>query len=414
MSGFVEKLQPRLPVLFNRRGAGGALLAMALLAGCGGGGGGDAATATSASYALGPITGYGSVVVNGVHFDESRASVYDEDGNRGSASALKLGVMVEIQGSAVDTSTLRSAASTIHFGSELKGAVTAVDTAGGLISMLDQTVAVTDTTVFDSSLGGGLAKVDELFKAGGTVVLEVHAQFDGASGRYVATRIELEDSASSYKLRGSVASLDTTAKTFQIGNAVINYAGLAATSLPSNLADGLTVRVRLQTAKVNDQWVATRVSRGVRHGHSYTSSDARLRGSISDFVSLTSFSVNGVVVDASNAAWPDGQTGVADGTWVEVKGALVDGVLVATKVELEGRRGHDDDRHKPEFEGTVSAVDTTAKTFQISGRSETISYASAVFKDGTAAGLVVGASVEVKARVASDGSLVARLIDFES
>lgn len=415
MSRPTVKLQ-RFGALFpvNRHGLGAALVALALLAGCGGGGGADStdSNASAATYALGPITGYGSIVVNGVHYDERAARVFDDDGSASSAAALKLGMVVEIQGGAVDRSTSRATAGTVRFGSELKGPVSAVDTAGGLITLLDQTVLVSSTTVWDSSLAGGLAKVAELL-ASGPVLLEVHAQFDSASGQYLATRIELETSLSSYKLRGTVAGLDSTAKTFRIGNALINYGGIASANLPSNLADGLKLRVRLATAPVNGQWVATTLSTGVRKVED--SSHAHLRGTIATVVSPTSFTVDGITVDATNASWPDGTSGLVAGARVEVEGALVSGVLVATKVEFDSHHSNDDDdRHKPEFEGTVSALDSTLKTFQIEGRTETISYASAGFKDGTVAKLVVGAAVEVKARLASDGSLVAKVIEFKS
>jgi Domain of unknown function (DUF5666) len=393
------------------RGAAGALLALALLAGCGGGGGG-ADTAAASSYALGPITGYGSIVVNGVHYDEKGARVFEDDIECSACSgALKLGMVVEIQGGAVDASTSRATAGTVRFGSELKGPVSAVDTAAGLITLLDQTVVVSDTTVWDSNLAGGLAKVSDLLAAG-PVLLEVHAQFDSATGRYLATRIEREDSLSSYKLRGTVAGLDTAATTFRIGNAVIHYGGIAAASRPANLADGLKVRVRLATAPVNGQWVATTLSTGVRKVDD--SRHAHLRGTIGTVASATSFTVDGVTVDATAAAWPDGTSGLVVGARVEVEGAVVNGVLVATQVEFDSHHSNDDDdRHKPEFEGTVSAVDPVAKTFQIDGRTESIGYASAGFKDGTVARLVVGAAVEVKARLARDGSLVAKVIEFQ-
>ncbi|EHR70219.1 hypothetical protein BurJ1DRAFT_1347 [Burkholderiales bacterium JOSHI_001] len=409
--------QPLLSLSFQRRGLGGGLLALALLAGCGGGGS-DAAVgtgggATVASYALGPITGYGSIVVNGVHYNEKSARVFEDDVECGAcASALKLGMVVEIQGGAVDTSTSRANAATVRFGSELKGPVSAVDTSGGLITLLDQTVAVSSSTVWDSSLTGGITKLAELLAAG-PVLLEVHAQFNSATGQYLATRIELETSLSSYKLRGTVASLDTVATTFKIGNAIINYGGIPTASRPANLADGLKLRVRLATAQVNGQWVATTLSTGVRKVED--SSHAHLRGTIGTVNSPTSFTVDGITVDASNASWPDGTTGLVAGARVEVEGAMVNGVLVATKVEFDSHHsGDDDDRNKPEIDGTVSAVDTSAKTFQIEGRSETISYAGASFKDGTVAKLLVGAVVEVKARLASDGSLVAKVVEFKS
>ena len=54
--------------------------------------------------------------------------------------------------------------------------------------------------------------------------------------------------------------------------------------------------------------------------------------------------------------------GLEIGARVEVEGAIVNGVLVATKVEMEDRR--DRGRRALEFRGEMSNLDTTAKTFR--------------------------------------------------
>ena len=55
-------------------------LSATLIAACGGGGGGLTADSATA-YAAGPITGFGSIIVNGIRFDDSSASVLDDDDN---------------------------------------------------------------------------------------------------------------------------------------------------------------------------------------------------------------------------------------------------------------------------------------------------------------------------------------------
>ena len=76
-------------------------LALALVA-CGGGVDSGGTGATS-SYASGPITGFGSVIVNGVRFDDSLASISDDDGTLRQRGDLRLGMSVEIRGSAIST-----------------------------------------------------------------------------------------------------------------------------------------------------------------------------------------------------------------------------------------------------------------------------------------------------------------------
>ena len=65
--------------------------------------------------------------------------------------------------------------------------------------------------------------------------------------------------------------------------------------------------------------------------------DAHLRGAITALTSIAAFEVNGLPVDAASASFPDGSAGMVLGTQVEVKGEVVNGVLVATKVELDAR-----------------------------------------------------------------------------
>jgi Domain of unknown function (DUF5666) len=383
-------------------------LGPALLAACGGGGGGgDSAapggTASASSFMSGPISGLGSIIVGGVRFDDSSARVEsDDDEDRGSHGSddLELGMMVEVESSSIDDSTSRAVAGVIRFGSEIKGPVASIDAAAQTLRVLDQTVEVRAETVFDAALAGGFAAL----KVG--QVLEIHAQFDSASGRYNATRIELEDRADNYRLRGTISALDTAAKTFKIGDAVINYASVAAAGLPAKLEDGQRVRVRLQTAQVGGQWVALSVRSGVRRVDDF--GDTRIRGYVSAFTSATQFSVNGIAVDAS-AARIDGT--VREGALVEVRGASVNGTVVATRVKSLDRLG--DDVQRFELHGTVSALDTAAQSFML--REVKVNYSRVIdWKDGNASNLADGKAVEVKGLWAEDRSVMfAMIIEFE-
>ncbi len=382
-------------------------LSAALIAACGGGGDAPAAAAASqaTAYAAGPISGFGSVIVNGVRFSDDSASVSDDDDNSRNRSELKLGMMVEVDGRGLDRAAGSAHALRIRFGSEIVGPINSIDSAVNSLVVLGQTVQIKPTTVFDDSITGGLAGL-----AAGDVI-EVHAQFNATSGHYVATRVEDKPGALVFKLRGLVSNLDGAAKTFTIGSEVINFAGIAAANLPSNFANGQRVRVRLQTTKnAAGQWVATHVRTGVRRVDDHD--DAHVRGIVTAFTSTTDFEVNGLRVNATGANFDDGTAGVVLGAQVEVEGKVVDGVLVATKVELDGRDG-DDERHRPELHGLVSELNTTAKTFKLRGI--TVGYGgSVIFKDGTVADLADNKKVEVKGVLSADHTrLEARVIEFE-
>jgi len=351
-----------------------------LLAACGGGGGTD--QPARSAYAFGRIAGFGSIVVNGVHYDETSARIQDEDGADHARGELQLGMMVEVES---DGSGI---AHDIRFLSLMRGPVESVAT--GSLVVLGQTVTVNASTVFETSMAGGLAAI----KPG--MVVRIFGLLD-PSGSYTATRID-SSSADSYALLGFVTAANATAKTLSIGNALID---VSAVSLPSGLAVGSLVRVKLQTTKVNGAWVATSVRSGMRHPHD--GDHAEIEGIVTDFTSTTSFSVDGMPVDASNAKFPNGTSGLVKGARVEVEGAVVNGVLIATTVEVES--DEEIEAQGLEVDGMITTVNTTNSTIVVHG--VTVSYAGAVeFVGGTVMDLKVGTKVEIHGSLGSDGMTV--------
>ena len=396
---------PTRPLPMTRRRALGTPL-VALLAGTLGptllsacGGGGDAAgTGGAQSFTSGPISGLGSIIVGRVRFEDDSARVEDDDGASHSRSALALGMMVEVQASSIDDATGRAVAALIRFGSEIKGPVASVDSAAQTLRVLDQTVEIRPETVFGPGLPGGFAALT----AG--QILEIHALFDGASGRYIATRVELEDSTSTYRLRGVVSQLDTNAKTFQIGDAVINSAG--ASEGITTLANGMRVRVRLQTTQVGGQWIALSVRSGMRRVDDVA--DARIRGFVTAFTSITRFEVEGVPIDATGARV---EGAVQLGALVEVRGRADAGRIVASRVEAIDRLS--DDWRRVELHGTVSGLDKAAQTFVL--REVKVDYSRVMeWKNARPQDLADGKALEVKGLWSEDRSvLFAVMIEFE-
>lgn len=364
-----------------------------LLSACGGGAViGGVGTGGTGAFSSGAISGLGSIVVNGVRYDDSSASVSDDGGNSSNSGSLKLGVVVEVQGddivtpaSGLPTSNARS----VVFRSEIKGPVTAVNAAAGTLTVLGQAVVVSASTVFDLNLPNGLASV--------TVgqLLEVYGFVD-ANGVYQATRIEGEDSTSAYKIRGKLSTLNTAAKTFQIGAAVIDY---SAINFNFTLVNGQTIRVELATTpNTLGQWVATRLNSATALGSAASSAaTVELEGVVTGMAGARSFVVDGITVDASGVN--NFPAGVAVGSRLEVKGKLEGGVLVASRVKLE-----DDNDREFEIKGNIAALNTTAKTFEIRG--VLIAYGGATFKDGVQANLSVDVRVEIKGTLNATGTVV--------
>jgi len=378
---------------------------------CGGGGGSSDSTASASatSYSAGPITGFGSVILGGVRFDDTHAAVTDDDGVSHRSDELRLGMMAEIESAGIlsDSSGSHSVARAIRFGSEIIGPVESIAADGSSLVVLGETVQVNAATLFDARLVGGLTAL-----VAGTSIVEVHGALDVATGIYTATRIEPKPNTPFFKLRGVVSNIDKTAHTFKIGSGTetISYDAIAS-AVPAALDNGLLVRVRLQTTEVSGQWIATAVFSAVRKLDDHN--EAELEGLItaSTFGTDKKFSVNGVAVDASSASFPNGTAGIVLGARVEVHGSAVDGVIVATRVTVETE--HDREALGFELHGTISALDTSAKTFLLRG--VTVSYASSTveFRNGTVADLANGKQLEVKGVRSADGTtLTATRISF--
>ena len=393
----------RLATSLARRGA--TMVVAALVVSCGGGVDSGGTGAPPTSFASGAITGFGSVIVTGVHFDDRSASIRDADGNALSRDDLRLGMTVDALGSAIvpdadgnDAST----ATSIVVRSEMIGPVAASNVAARTLTILGQTVDIANTTVFDDALVNGQSSLS----AGDIVV--VYANLDPASGHYAATRIESRAAVGFFAEAGIVANLDPSARTFAIGGTRISYAGLGAAGVPATLSNGSFIRVTLATAaSAGGVWTALAIG-----GPPVLDDrdEAKLDGLVSSFTSMNQFSVGGTPVDARAAQFSDVTSGIGVGTRVEVEGATRAGVLVATRVRVVT----DSEESGQQFDvrGPLASLDTTAKTFVV--RNVIVSYAGTVdFRDGTAADLVSGLDVEARGMLSADGTrLLATRIDL--
>ncbi len=378
-----------------------AAAAMALLlAACGGGVG----SGGTGSFASGPITGFGSVIVNGVRFDDSNASVEDGDGNRRTRDDLRLGMTVDVDSGAISGSSgsQTATATRIRFESELRGPVADIDVGAGTFTVLGQRVAMDATTVLDESLGSLATLV------AGTAV-EVYAVFDPAAGRYRAKRVEPATGGATAQVRGLVAALDSSARTLRIGATVYSYG--SASNVPADLDVGRFVRLRVAAVAVGGRY--TVLSFGTALASLPDADGASLKGLITAFTSSASFSVNGRTVDASSASFPDGRNGLALGVRVEVKGDLRAGALRATEVKIESDND-EDDNSRFELNGNIVSVNSLGQTFVLRGLTVSTARSDLRYENGSSANLVAGRKVQVKGRLSADRLRIeATTIKFE-
>jgi len=378
-----------------------ALVAATVLAiGCGGGtdsGVGSGGTGSPLSFSQGPITGFGSIIVNGVHFDDAPASVLDDDGNAlSNALNLRLGTVVDVQGGVVTNGA--TTATTIRVHVDLLGPVTAAYDAGtGRLGVLGQPVRVLALTALDGFTGGAAA-----IPAGSVVA--VSSLYDKATGVYVATRIDPVPSTSRFAIRGAPSAVDTAAGTFTLGGQVFSDGGVAP---PASFAAGQLLRAVLSKTKDSQgRWVVTAFGQALAALPDGRRGD--IEGVVGSATDATHFVVNGVSVDATSAVVAPVGAGVAVQSRVQVRGTLVNGTLVATSVKVEASNDdHEgsDEGNGFEITGVILSLDSVHQTLTMRGPT-TVNYATSAFSSGTSADLAVGKVIEVKGSLSGDGSQV--------
>ena len=341
---------PLDPSRWLRWGGAWALAVAAAIAGCGG----SVGVGGTGSYSSAPIEGFGSVYVGGIKYDDSAATVVDEDETRLQRQDLRLGMVVEVDGGGIGgTETAPTAvANRIRTVSELVGLASAIDVAAGTLTVFDQRVVVTELTVFDAAYGDGLASV-----ADGSAV-EVFGSYDAAARQFLATRIAPRSGTLlAYKVRGPVEELDTMARSFRVGAARFRYTGTHPL-----LQDGAYLRVRAETQPVGGVWVVRDVSAGVRL---LPDLDAvKLRGTITRFASAQDFDVNGQPVDARSASRIGRPGDLGLGSSVVVDGRSAGGVLVALRVRLDDNGGT---QGNFTLQGPIESVEAATQTFVLRG-----------------------------------------------
>jgi Domain of unknown function (DUF5666) len=386
----------RLPPVEGLRRRDLVLAALALLGGCGGVDSGGTGTGSAPTLAYGPISGFGSIIVGGVRYDESNADIEGDDGTVVARSGLRLGMQAEVMASAITSSATNlpsAVASSVRLRSEIAGPVEAINLTGSELTVLGQRVMVVASTAFDDTLASGLGALSL-----GEVV-EVYAGLDRAANRYVASRIDRRVAGAGFKLRGVVGSLSLAARTLTIGAAVIDWSAVAPADPARDLAAGNALRITLSNTASAGIWRATALERSVTM--LADRERVEIEGRITALTSTARFEVNGFMVDASNAAFPDGTAALVLGAKVEVKGSARAGVLVAERVEIED----DDDAGEVELHGSIESADVAAQQFVVRGV-RVVWSAATQFDSSTAADIVAGRQVEVHGVFSADGTYV--------
>jgi hypothetical protein len=384
------------PIQKQRRNlilGGGAVIlgGTAVLTGCGGGGvevgsGGTGNTTPNpqAITVTGPITGFGSIIINSIRFDDTNATVADERGALFAKDRLRLGMVVTVSGQ-VQSDGVTAVATAVQLRSELKGNISAIDLTNNKITVLGFGVMVTNNTSFDDVASITALRIND--------VVQVYGLRDPISQIITATRIE-RDSANSTAafVVGNIRSIDSINKTLVIGssersitlgygNAVITPASnvfaldqkiYAEVSINSN---GL-----LQALNINILGTATAPIGG----------RVDIEGVVSEFTSLASFKISGQQIDASAAEFNRGSLAdLKNGAIAAIRGELFNGIIKASRIEIQT---NNQDANRYQLKGSISSF-TSVSQFVV--RNTVVDATNATYLEGNASLLAVNAKVEL-------------------
>ncbi len=333
------------------------LVTAVFVAACGGSSGlGLAGIGGSGFVASGSISGFGSVIVNGVKFDTSSAT-FDIDGAPGTQNDLSIGMRVFVDG-VINNDGASGTATHIRYSMDLQGPVTMLSNIDPLINngetrtfkALGVTVEVNlISTHFEISNAMNIPAgttfdfygTAEGLKNNNHVV--VNGFFD-EQGVLHADRIELrriifDAPTSTISIKGRISALNNTIFNLNIINNTSIKVDATASPVIEGLTNGLENGAFVEVKGVFDPVTNTITASKIKAENNVlnNNSKASIEGIVSGFNGLAkNFMVDGFTVDASGAGanlLPANIT-LRNGLRVEVEGPVINGVLQATTVRM--------------------------------------------------------------------------------
>ena len=392
------------------------VLAIATLAACRGSGGSDTTANSGGSGGTGVAavsTGVmtkGSVIVNGVRFEDTTANITIDDTPKTPAD-LADGMVVTVRGR-INDDRVTGTAERVEVENEVRGTVQSTNSATVPPSfvVVGQTVLVDDQTVYGNfSPASPTAAVNALVAL--TTVVEVHGQRD-STGNIRASRIEIvTPGAFIDEVRGRIQTGTLTPTSFTLQNGTtgitVTYSG-ATTISPAgaSLAEGALVEVHGNFS--GGTFAATKIDLEDSEDDSLrptASDDVEIEGFVTGFTGHPgTFTINGRTIQTTSA------TSFVNGTAldldnnvkVEAEGHMSGTTLVAEKIKFKRTRVILTD------DAVVTGTIPGTGTLQVLGKSVQIASFTEI---DAAGGITNGERVEVRGYVDSGGNIVAERIN---
>jgi len=286
---------------------------------------------------IGPISGFGSVIVNGVRYGDAgidNASIFDGHGR--TSADLEAGMMVKITATGVNDVAGTGTATKIEVLRHVDGPLddNGVTLATNRMMVMGQEVVVDTTTVFENVAVGSLvdlAAIDNLAMEGNRPELEVHGIADDAGtihATYVRMWFDNVVTDRDVQLKGVVANDNAFGKTFTLGSSTVSY-GVR----PAGLGDDVFVEVKGTFRATDNTVLATTVA----------VEDPAKGQEAGDLVKAEGFVYRILAAGAQfELSGADGLQGInwSTGTAAFSDGASAD-LLVGARVVVEGKRNLD-------------------------------------------------------------------------
>jgi hypothetical protein len=366
------------------------LLSAGSLTGCGGGAmlaDGPPGTGGTGLYAQGAIGGFGSVILNGIRFTDTGASV-TLDGAPASAAALRLGMVANVMGQHAGADA--GSATSIEVWTIAQGVVTALGAPGsGQFTVAGMALQGDSATVLD-----GLDSLAQLSVGQRVAVWGLQGGADARA--WAATRVAV------------TTALDTASTGYitLVNNArALNgllLGGTAAASAPT----GQLVRMQGTLSASGDSLAVTSAQPQGTATNLAPQLDCVLAGLITSYAAqsaggaYSSFMLGNYPVDAGSASINPGLSALALGAQVQVTGNWQNGVLKVSSVQLSSEQTRRTVQVSAAIEQFTSLANFTARGQRFDASAATLSgYAAlADFKAGAnvqLTGVITGSVVKV-------------------
>jgi hypothetical protein len=387
----------RCPLLHLPAWASG--LALALLAACGGGGVGSGGTGRSdGGFAAGTVNGFGSVIVDGVSYDDRSATVVSETSPGHDAIAeLKLGHRVAVDYPAPGV------AGVVRVDAAVTGPVASAGPGG--LTVLGQTIAVNMSGAAGpiTQLGGGYSAMTDI-RVGDAVDVHGIVVPQGSSYAIQATRIDKLAAAPSFlRATGVVGALTAAgSRTFTLAQLTVDASAAAVVPTGTTLANGQTVTILAAASSLSSPTAgASKIQAAqvkVRELQP-TVLDTYLSGSVSRLdTQARTFVIDGRSVGYAAATISPASASLGYGLYVQARGVVgADGTLQAAAVVIRDAGSNSE----AELRGDISALDTVTASFIVRG--VTVDSTAASLSGCPASGLANGLFVEIHGATISTG-----------